>query len=139
MLTETGAGVLSGPVVETVATWVWSNSDGEEGGFELHTPSETATKTWISQGLAADWGVVVAQLIIDGESHGPHVFVVDMQSQGIVRECMGSKTTFNSLDNARVSFNHVWLPRQALLSRFCSVEPNCSPDGRIAEYRFAGR
>eukprot|EP00913_Durusdinium_trenchii_P002076 g1918.t1 len=43
MLTEVGAGVLSGLVVETTATWTW---DAEGGGFDLHTPSASAEKTW---------------------------------------------------------------------------------------------
>lgn len=137
MLTETGAGVLSGLIVETVATWVWSGPHGE-GHFELHTPSKNAMKTWISQGLAAEWGVVVAQLIVEGESHGAHVFIIDMNAEGVTRECMGQKTTFNALDNARVSFDHVQLPKTALLSKLCSVVPFYSGDKWIAEYKFAG-
>jgi len=30
----------------------------------------------ISQGLAADWGVVVANLIVEQQNFGPHVFLV---------------------------------------------------------------
>merc|ERR1719321_1225453 len=86
LLTETGAGVLSGLVVETVATWVWSEAEGE-GGFDLHTPSPSATKTWISQGLSADWGVVVAQLVVEEQHLGPHVFLLDMNADGVSREC----------------------------------------------------
>ncbi|OLQ03591.1 Acyl-coenzyme A oxidase-like protein [Symbiodinium microadriaticum] len=138
MLTETGAGVLSGLVVETVATWVWHDNQGR-GGFELHTPSRSAEKTWISQGLAADYGLVVAQLVIDQRSLGAHVFLVDMRSEGISRECMGEKTTFNALDNARVSFNHVQLPATALLSRLCHVQPHLSGNSWHAEYVFAGK
>ena len=39
------AGVLSGLIVETTATW-----DVVAQGFVLHTPSDTAAKNWISQG-----------------------------------------------------------------------------------------
>ena len=39
------AGVLSGLIVETTATW-----DVLAQGFVLHTPSDTAAKNWISQG-----------------------------------------------------------------------------------------
>merc|ERR1712232_759789 len=137
MLTEIGGGVLSGLVVETTATWVWSGSDGT-GAFDLHTPSDAAVKTWISQGLAADWGVVVAQLIVEGKSHGPHVFFIDMNASGIQREDMGQKTTFNALDNARVTFTHVHLPQDALLSKLCSVEPRKTANGWRAEYTFVG-
>mmetsp|Transcript_6265 Transcript_6265/g.14230 ORF Transcript_6265/g.14230 Transcript_6265/m.14230 type:complete len:626 (-) Transcript_6265:153-2030(-) len=138
MLTETGAGVLSGLVVETLATWVWLDDEGR-GGFELHSPSPSAEKTWISQGLAADWGVVVAQLIIDHRSLGAHVFLVDMKSAGISRECMGEKTTFNALDNARVSFNHVQLPANALLSKLCDIRPYWNGTSWQAEYVHEGK
>jgi hypothetical protein len=54
-LTEEGAGVLSGLVVDTIARWTPS-------GYELSTPNERARKTWISQGglrasplRCADW------------------------------------------------------------------------------------
>eukprot|EP00435_Cladocopium_sp_Y103_P033017 s2374_g8.t1 len=135
MLTEVGAGVLSGLIVETTATWTWENG----GGFYLHTPSVSAEKTWISQGLAADWGVVVANLQLT-ENLGPHVFLVDMTSTGLHRESMGEKTTFNALDNARVSFDQVWLPPDALLSKLCNVRPRAFPDGSLkAEYTFAGQ
>lgn len=137
LLTETGAGVFSGLVVETVATWVWSKAEGE-GHFELHTPSSSAEKTWISQGLAAEWGVVVAQLVVDGKAFGPHAFILDMSAEGVSRTCMGEKTTFNSLDNARVSFNRVRLPRNALLSARCSVELRQERDRWQAEYVFSG-
>eukprot|EP00401_Gymnodinium_catenatum_P062236 CAMPEP_0117527590 /NCGR_PEP_ID=MMETSP0784-20121206/36877_1 /TAXON_ID=39447 /ORGANISM="" /LENGTH=667 /DNA_ID=CAMNT_0005323849 /DNA_START=28 /DNA_END=2028 /DNA_ORIENTATION=+ len=134
MLTEVGAGVLSGLVVEATATWEWSGAPGE-GHFDLHTPTPAAEKTWISQGLAADWGIVVAQLVVEGKSHGPHVFLLDMTADGVSRECMGQKTSFNALDNARVRFDHVKLPRRALLSKFCSVELRRCDDGPDCEFR----
>mmetsp|Transcript_121268 Transcript_121268/g.258835 ORF Transcript_121268/g.258835 Transcript_121268/m.258835 type:complete len:629 (-) Transcript_121268:75-1961(-) len=136
MLTEMGAGVLSGLIVETVAEWVWT--DDGQGAFDLHTPSPSATKTWISQGLAADWGVVIAQLLVEGQLLGPHVFLVNMNAEGVSRECMGSKSVFTALDNARVSFNHVRLPQTALLSKFCSVEASRRESGRHPEYKFVG-
>ncbi|CAE7532028.1 ACOXL, partial [Symbiodinium pilosum] len=138
MLTETGAGVLSGLIVETVATWVWLDDEGR-GGFELHSPTQSAEKTWISQGLVADYGLVVAQLVINQRSMGAHVFLVDMQSPGISRECMGEKTNFNALDNARVSFDRVQLPASALLSKLCNVQPRWSGDNWHADYIHTGK
>lgn len=64
-LTETDAGVMSGLIVETTATW-------ESGAFTIHTPHPGAAKNWISQGLTADWVVIVAKLIVDGAERGPH-------------------------------------------------------------------
>jgi hypothetical protein len=44
LLTEMQAGVLSGLIVETTATW-----DDASESFVLHTPSDKAAKNWISQ------------------------------------------------------------------------------------------
>ena len=54
-LTEVGAGVSSGLVVETTATF-----DAARDGFHLRTPTPRAAKNWISQGLTAEWCVVMA-------------------------------------------------------------------------------
>jgi acyl-CoA oxidase len=79
-------------------------------------------------------------MVVEGQSLGPHVFLIDMSSPGISRTCMGQKTTFNSLDNARVSFNRVRLPADALLSKLCSVVPQrCGDGGWRAEYTFVGK
>ena len=48
-LTEKLAGVQSGLVVETQASY-----DAKAQEFVLHTPSEGAAKNWISQGFTAD-------------------------------------------------------------------------------------
>ena len=123
LLTEKQAGVLSGLIVETTAEW-----DPTSQTFELHTPSERAAKNWISQGYTAELGVVVADLRISGVSHGPHPFFLRLREPGcgsllpgIQVEDMGPKTTANDLDNARVSFNRVRLPKSALLNRFADV------------------
>jgi len=128
-LTELSAGVLSGFIVETTATY-----DPELDGFVINTPSRGAAKNWISQGLVADWVVVFAQLSIGGEQKGPHPFLLRMRNAfgelapGIIVEDMGEKTVANDLDNARLSFDNVFAPRSALLNRFCEVR-----DGRYAQ------
>jgi acyl-CoA oxidase len=75
-LTEKLAGVQSGLVVQTTATY-----DGE-GGFTLNTPSIGARKNWISQGFTADKTVVMADLIMEGKSLGPHAFLMDFRQNG---------------------------------------------------------
>ena len=135
LLTEMQAGVLSGLIVKTTATW-----DVGAGCFVLRTPDDAAAKNWISQGFTASKGVVLADLI-DGEgaSHGPHAFVMDLREEaaasdsaapggvgalraGVRVEDMGSKTVANDLDNARVWFDGVQLPHGALLARFATVD-----------------
>ena len=114
LLTERGAGVLSGLIVETEARY-----DAAARRFDLHSPSpvERSAKYWISQGYTARWGVVIARLLLPGgEDRGPHAFVVDLQLPGVHKRDMAAKTVFNSLDNCEVWFDHVALPADAMLS-----------------------
>ena len=121
-LTEASAGVLSGLIVNTTATFVPASGRRAAAGFDLHTPALGDRKTWISQGLTARWGVVIARLILkDGEDKGPHAFVIDMTLPGVKRTDMTRKTDFNGLDNAEVAFDHVRLGIDALLSGISSV------------------
>ena len=59
-LTEVGAGVLSGFIVNTTATY-----DSNTNGFIISSPTPDSEKNWISQGLTADYVVVFANLIMD--------------------------------------------------------------------------
>jgi len=123
-LTEVLAGVNSGLVVNTTATWV-----PEKQQFLLETPNEGAKKNWISQGLTANLAVVIANLCVNGKFYGPHGFLIRIRDEetkeplpGIVLTDMGKKTTANDLDNARIEFNKVWLDRSTLLNRFAKIE-----------------
>ena len=129
-LTEVTAGVSSGLVVETTATW-----DARRRCFTLHTPNPGASKNWISQGLAADSAVVIANLWVDAKNVGPHAFYVKIRSEsasiimgsralvdGITVTDMGEKTTANELDNARICFNNLIIPQDALLDRYAGFD-----------------
>lgn len=94
-LTEKLAGVNSGLVVNTQAHW-----DSRTQTFNLTSPSHGAAKNWISQGLVADKTVAVADLMIEGKSHGPHAFVVNLRDNGqvlpgVLLTDMGRKTVGN--------------------------------------------
>mmetsp|Transcript_3275 Transcript_3275/g.6213 ORF Transcript_3275/g.6213 Transcript_3275/m.6213 type:complete len:563 (+) Transcript_3275:49-1737(+) len=123
LLTEMQAGVLSGLIVETTCDW-----DEEKQEFVLHTPSDKAAKNWISQGYTAELGVVIADLRIKGESYGPHAFHMRLRDDdgnlmpGIRIDDMGTKTVANDLDNARVWFDNVKLPKDALLNKFADIK-----------------
>jgi len=125
LLTENQAGVLSGLIVETTADWC-----PEAQQFVLHTPNDSAAKNWISQGLTAELGVVIADLRIGGKSHGPHPFLMRLRDDsgelcsGIRVKDMGHKTVANDLDNGRVWFDSVRLPKTALLNKFADVQDN---------------
>lgn len=129
-LTEKFAGVNSGMIVQTIAEW-----DNSTKAFVLNSPDIGSQKNWISQGLVADKTVVVADLRIDGKSHGPHAFVMDLRVNGKVVEGvshgdMGQKTVGNDLDNAWIRFENVRLPKTALLNRYGDIEE----DGGQAKY-----
>nr|WP_307797537.1 acyl-CoA dehydrogenase [Actinomadura barringtoniae] len=127
-MTETGHGsdVAS---LQTTATY---DPGAEE--FIIHTPVDKARKDYI--GNAARDGrmaVVFAQLITDtesGESHGVHALMVPIRDErgralpGVRIEDCGRKGGLNGVDNGRLSFDHVRVPREALLNRFGDVEPD---------------
>lgn len=121
-LTERYAGVNSGLVVNTTATWI-----PEKQQFLIDCPTEGAQKNWISQGLTAQMAVVIANLIIDGKAYGPHGFVVRMREEngdlvpGIKVDDLGTKTVANDLDNAIVTFDKFYAPKDALLKRFADI------------------
>jgi len=121
-LTERLAGVSSGLAVDTTCEW-----DDSRQMFLLNCPDEGAKKNWISQGLTADKAVVVATLFVKSKSYGPHAFVMDLRKNGelvpgVTAEDMGDKTIGNDLDNARINFSNVWLPKTALLDRYGGIE-----------------
>jgi acyl-CoA oxidase len=109
--------------LETTATY-----DKETEEFVVNTPSDGARKEYI--GNAARDGhlaAVFAQLIVDGECHGVHVLVVPIRDQrgkvcdGVRIEDCGEKMGLNGVDNGRLWFDHVRVPRDALLNRFGEV------------------
>ena len=124
-LTERLAGVNSGLVVNARATW-----DGARRAFVVDSGAEGGTKNWISQGLVADVAVVIADLWVNGVSHGPHGFFVNLRegrtrrlARGVEVGDMGRKTTGNDLDNAWVRFTEFVVPHAALLSKYGGVDP----------------
>jgi acyl-CoA oxidase len=123
-MTETGHG-SNVQHLETTATY---DPDAQE--FVIHTPVERARKEFI--GNAARDGrvaVVFAQLSVAGESHGVHALVVPLRDEhgalhpGVRIEDGGHKMGLNGVDNGLIWFDHVRVPREALLNRFADVSP----------------
>ena len=121
-LTEIGHG-SNARELETTATY-----DPEGGEFVLHSPNFDAGKNYI--GNAARDGrmaAVFAQLITRGANHGVHAFAVPIRDDqgnvlpGVRIEDNGPKMGENGVDNARLWFDGVRLPRAALLDRLGSV------------------
>jgi acyl-CoA oxidase len=123
-MTETGHG-SNVQALGTTATY-----DPETDEFVVATPEESARKDYI--GNAAEHGrmaVVFAQLVVAGESHGVHALVVPLRDEagdplpGVRIEDDGRKIGLNGVDNGRLWFDGVRVPRTALLNRYADVTP----------------
>lgn len=104
--------------------------DPRTGEFVIHTPSDSACKDYI--GNAAVDGrlaTVFAQLEIDGEAYGVHAFLVPIRradgtpQPGVRIEDCDEKVGLNGVDNGRLWFHEVRIPRENLLNRFAEVTP----------------
>ena len=107
--------------------------------FEIHTPTPLDRKDWI--GNAARHGrlaTVFAQLEIGGERFGVHAFLVPIRGEdgspapGVAIEDCGLKEGLNGVDNGRLTFDRVRIPRENLLDRFATVAADGSYDSPIA-------
>ena len=79
---------------------------------------------WITNGAVhARLTIVFAQLIIDGTKQGVHAFLVPIRDKemrtlpGVTVVDMGIKMALNGVDNARLNFDNVRVPRTNLLNR----------------------
>jgi acyl-CoA oxidase len=121
-MTETGHG-SDVQQLRTTCTY-----DPETQTFDLHTPHQAARKDYI--GNAAKDGrmaVVFAQLITQGKNHGVHAWIVPIRNadgtpcQGVTIGDDGPKAGLNGVDNGRLTFTHVRVPRDNLLDRYGQV------------------
>jgi acyl-CoA oxidase len=109
--------------LETVARY-----RADDDTFEIHTPHEGAAKAWIGNAAAhGRMATVFAQLEVGGESHGVHAFLVPLRDEeGAVRPGIditdeGGKVGLEGVDNGRIVFDRVRVPRENLLDRFGRV------------------
>src|SRR5690242_15808635 len=123
-MTETG----HGSNVQALRTTATYDPDTQE--FVVHTPDDDARKDYI--GNAARDGrmaVVFAQLIAGGSERGVHALLVPLRDEdgsvlpGIRIEDCGAKLGLDGVDNGRIWFDHVRVPREALLDRYGQVSP----------------
>ncbi|MPV51290.1 acyl-CoA dehydrogenase [Pseudactinotalea sp. HY160] len=112
--------------------------------FVLHTPFRAAWKEFL--GNAAVHGaaaVVFAQLVTAGVNHGVHAFYVPIRQlaadgtvgdllPGVQAEDDGLKGGLNGIDNGRLAFDHVRVPRRNLLNRYGDVAPDGTYSSPIA-------
>ncbi|MFF7816104.1 acyl-CoA dehydrogenase [Streptomyces sp. NPDC007945] len=122
-MTESGHG-SNVQALGTVARY-----DAAAGEFVITTEGEAARKDYIGNAARhAELAVVFAQLEVGGEARGVHALVVPLRSDGEVLEGVeieddGLKMGLNGVDNGRIRFHGVRVPREALLNRFADVTP----------------
>lgn len=120
-MTEAGHG-SNVQALGTVATY-----DVATREFVITTPDDSAHKDYIGNaGRHGELAVVFAQLELGGRSEGVHAFVVPIRvdgapAPGVRIEDSGPKMGLNGVDNGRLWFDGVRVPREALLNRFADV------------------
>ncbi|GAA4701489.1 acyl-CoA dehydrogenase [Nocardioides conyzicola] len=122
-MTETGHG-SNVQALGTVATYDVATQE-----FVITTHGDQARKDYIGNAAKhAELAVVFAQLEVGGTSEGVHAFVVPIRKgttvlDGVRVEDDGRKMGLNGVDNGRLWFDGVRVPREALLNRFADVSP----------------
>lgn len=121
-MTETGHG-SNVRELQTVASYDIGTQE-----FVINTPAREAWKDYIGNAaLHARMATVFAQLEVNGEHHGVHAFLVPIRDEhgkvlaGVSIEDCGRKIGLNGVDNGRIAFKGVRIPRDNLLDRFGSV------------------
>ncbi|MFE7845398.1 acyl-CoA dehydrogenase [Microbacterium sp. NPDC057407] len=121
-MTETGHG-SDVAAIGTTATY-----DPETEEFVIHTPFRGAWKDYLGNAaLHGKAATVFAQLITGGVNYGVHCFFVPLRDDdghflpGIGGEDDGVKGGLNGIDNGRLHFDSVRIPRTNLLNRYGDV------------------
>ena len=122
-MTETG----HGSNVQELGTTATYDPDTHE--FVIDTPDDESRKDYI--GNAAMHGrmaAVFAQLIVGEEKHGVHCLLAPLRDEqgnclpGIRIEDCGEKLGLEGVDNGRIWFDNVRVPRDNLLNRYADVD-----------------
>jgi acyl-CoA oxidase len=109
--------------LQTTATY-----DPTTEEFVVNTPTEADHKEWIGNAAThARMATVFAQLVIGEQNHGVHAFLVTIRddagetSVGVRLGESGHKLGLNGVDNGRIWFDDLRIPRENLLTRFAQV------------------
>lgn len=124
-MTETGHG-SDVQHLETTATY-----DPATEEFVVDSPTPSSRKDYIGGAAeTARVAAVFAQLITpDGETHGVHCFVVPIRDAdgndlpGVTTGDCQYKGGLPGVDNGRIMFDHVRVPRENLLNKYADVSP----------------
>lgn len=120
-MTETGHGSnVRG--INTTATY-----NLERDSITIHTPGKDDNKEYIGNALHGSMATVFAQLIVQGKNHGVHAILVPIRDRqnklmpGIHIEDNGYKLGLNGVDNGKIWFNQVEVPRENLLNKYGDI------------------
>ncbi|WP_190811119.1 acyl-CoA dehydrogenase [Flagellimonas sp. S3867] len=121
-MTETGHGSnVRG--VKTTATY-----NQKTDAIVIHTPGENDNKEYIGNALHSNMASVFAQLIVDGKNEGVHAILVPLRDEkhnllkGITIEDNGYKLGLNGVDNGKIWFDQVRVPRENLLNKYGEIK-----------------
>lgn len=125
-MTETGHGSnVRG--IKTTATY-----DKKTDSIVIHTPGENDNKEYIGNALHSKIASVFAQLIVDGKNQGVHAILVPLRDKdrnlfkGITVEDNGYKLGLNGVDNGKIWFDQVRVPRENLLDKYGEIKDDGS-------------
>ncbi|XP_022970956.1 acyl-coenzyme A oxidase 3, peroxisomal-like [Cucurbita maxima] len=129
--------------IETVTKY-----DSSTGEFVINTPCESAQKYWIGGAAKhATHAIVFSQLHINEKNEGVHAFIAQIRDadgnicpQIRIADC-GHKLGLNGVDNGRIWFDNVRIPRENLLNSVADVSvegkylsATNDPDKRFAAF-----
>jgi len=121
-MTETGHGSnVRG--IKTTATYNRATDT-----IVLHTPGKNDNKEYIGNALHSKMASVFAQLIVDGKNEGVHAILVPLRNEkhdllpGIKVEDNGYKLGLNGVDNGKIWFDQVSVPRENLLNKYGDIK-----------------
>jgi acyl-CoA oxidase len=120
-MTETGHGSnVRG--IKTTATY-----DQETDSLIIHTPGKNDNKEYIGNALHSKMASVFAQLIVNGKNEGVHAILVPVRNEkhellpGVTIEDNGYKLGLNGVDNGKIWFDQVSVPRENLLDKYGEI------------------
>ena len=122
-MTESGHG-SDVQALETTATY-----DAKTGEFVIDSPTASSRKDYIGGAAQhAKIAAVFAQLIVGGVNHGVHCLLVPIRDEdgndlpGVTTSDCGYKGGLTGVDNGRIMFDQVRVPRENLLNRYGDVD-----------------
>lgn len=121
-MTETGHGSnVRG--LTTTATY-----DPDSKSIIMHSPDYASGKEYIGNAMHSRMAAVFAQLIVNGKNEGVHALLVPVRDKqdnllpGVKIEDCGYKMGLNGVDNGRIWFDKVVIPKENLLNKYGDID-----------------